>query len=264
MKITCLVENTSKTACKAKHGLSLYIETPLHKLLFDVGPDDTFIKNAETCGVDLTAVDTVVISHGHYDHGGGLSAFLAQNPTAQVYIQRGAFDPHYNKTGLLKLPIGIDPKLMQHPQVHLLDGDAVIDDELSVFTVSDTSKCRSPMNDVLLDDNGKDSFSHEQNLVIHTDPVVLITGCGHCGIVNIMEKAAPFKPAVCIGGFHLFNPVLRKTAPDALLSAIADILKEYDGTVFYTCHCTGEKAFRLLSQKAGNVRYLACGDMLTV
>jgi 7,8-dihydropterin-6-yl-methyl-4-(beta-D-ribofuranosyl)aminobenzene 5'-phosphate synthase len=264
MKIITLVENTSKTACKAKHGLSLYIETPLHKLLFDVGPDDTFIKNAVACGVDLTEVDTVVISHGHYDHGGGLGAFLEVNSTAQVYIQRGAFAPHYNKTGLLKLPIGINPKLMQHPQVHLLDGDSVIDEELSVFTVSDTSKCRSPMNDVLLDENGKDSFAHEQNLVIHTDPVVLITGCGHTGIVNIMEKATPLHPAVCIGGFHLFNPALRKTAPDALISEIADVLKGYSETVFYTCHCTGEKAFRLLSQKAGNVRYLACGDVLTI
>ncbi len=264
MKILALVENTCKTDLKAKHGLSLYIETTNHKLLFDVGPDDTLLRNAEKRGVDLAAVDTVVISHGHYDHGGALGAFLERNHTAKVYIQRGAFVPHYNKTGLLKLPIGIDPKLMQHPQVVLLDGDTKIDDELSVFTVSDTSKCHSPMNDVLLDDQGKDSFTHEQNLLIAGEKPVLITGCGHTGIVNIMEKAAAKHPAVCVGGFHLFNPALRKTAPEPLLHEIADILKGYDETVFYTCHCTGEKAFRIISQKADNVHYLACGDTLTV
>ena len=264
MKIVALVENTSKTDLKAKHGLSLYIETPNHKLLFDVGPDDTLFHNAEKRGVDLASVDTVVISHGHYDHGGALGAFLNRYHTARVYVQRSAFVPHYNKTGLLRLPIGLDASLADHSQVLLLDGDTKIDDELSVFTVSDTSKCHSPMNDVLCDDKGRDNFSHEQNLLIAGEKPVLITGCGHTGIVNIMEKAAALHPAVCVGGFHLFNPVLRKTAPDALLNEIADVLKGYDETVFYTCHCTGEKAFRLLSEKAENVRYLACGDMLMV
>ena len=91
-----------------------------------------------------------------------------------------------------------------------------------------TSRCHSPMNDVLLDDKGKDAFGHEQNLVIREDTTVLLTGCGHCGVVNIMEKAAALHPQYCIGGFHLFNPVLRKTAPDALLglvgATIADII----------------------------------------
>ena len=264
MKLITLVENTSRCDLKPKHGLSLYLETEKHKLLFDVGPDATVFENAKKRGVDLAAVDTVVISHGHYDHGGALSAFLEINRTAQVYIQRGAFVPHFSKAGLLKLPIGLDPALAQHPQVRLLDGDSVIDEELSVFTVSDTSRCHSPMNDVLLDDKGKDAFSHEQNLVIRGSATVLLTGCGHCGVVNIMEKAAPLQPQYCIGGFHLFNPVLRKTAPDALLDEIASSLAAYPETVFYTCHCTGEKALRYLAAKTPNLRPLSCGDELSL
>lgn len=262
MKLITLVENTSRCELKAKHGLSLYLETEKHRLLFDLGPDGTLFENAKKRGVDLTGVDVVVISHGHYDHGGALGAFLERNHTAQVYVQRAAFAPHFSKVGLLKLPIGLDPALARHPQVHLLDGDSVIDEELSVFTVADTSRCHSPMNDVLLDENGRDAFAHEQNLVIRGKSTVLLTGCGHCGIVNIMEKAAMLHPDSCIGGFHLFNPVLRKTAPDALLDEIAAYLAAYPETTFYTCHCTGEKALRYLVGKTPNLCALSCGDEL--
>ena len=184
MKLITLVENTSRCELKAKHGLSLYLETEKHRLLFDLGPDGTLFENAKKRGVDLTGVDVVVISHGHSDHGGALGAFLARHHTAQDYVQCTAFAPHFSKAGLLKLPIGLDPALARHPQVHLLDGDSVIDEELSVFTVADTSRCHSPMNDVLLDENGRDAFAHEQNLVIRGKSTVLLTGCGHCGIVG--------------------------------------------------------------------------------
>ena len=82
MKITALVENTAKEKLKAKHGLSLYIETKKHKILFDLGPDDTLFENARVCGIDLSKVDIVIISHGHMDHGGALSKFLAINKEA--------------------------------------------------------------------------------------------------------------------------------------------------------------------------------------
>ena len=97
MKITALVENTTNQGWRTVHGLSLYIETPGHKILFDVGPDDTLFANAERAGVDLAAVDTAIISHGHSDHGGALAAFLEVNRRAKVYIQRSAFDMHYIK-----------------------------------------------------------------------------------------------------------------------------------------------------------------------
>ena len=80
MKIVTLLENTAGDAglCAA-HGLSLYIETPKHKILFDMGPDARFLDNAKKLGVDLSAVDIAVLSHGHYDHGGGLRAFCEIN-----------------------------------------------------------------------------------------------------------------------------------------------------------------------------------------
>ena len=88
MKFVTLVEDTTKCELGAEHGLSIYAETEKHKLLFDVGTTDLFIKNAKALGIDLSQVDTVVISHGHNDHGGGLDAFLAINDHAVIYLQR--------------------------------------------------------------------------------------------------------------------------------------------------------------------------------
>ena len=72
MIIKVLSENTAASdEFGCEHGLSLYVETGKHRLLFDTGASDLFAKNAARLGVELSAVDTAVLSHGHYDHGGG-------------------------------------------------------------------------------------------------------------------------------------------------------------------------------------------------
>ena len=174
MRITSLVENISNTDLRAKHGLALYIETKQHKILFDLGPDHTLFDNAKRRNIDLSEIDTVIISHGHMDHGGALAQFLNVNSTAKIYIQRSAFYPHYNKVLFLKVPVGLEKQLQTRKQVILLDGDYVIDSELSLFTVNETNKCHSLMNDVLYEVDKKDAFSHEQNLIITEDKTALI------------------------------------------------------------------------------------------
>jgi len=85
MKITVLVENTCRPGFSATHGLSLYVETTRHRLLFDLGPDETLFDNAARLSIDLARVDTVILSHGHLDHGGALKRFLSLNHTALIY-----------------------------------------------------------------------------------------------------------------------------------------------------------------------------------
>lgn len=264
MKITSIVENTSNSELKAKHGLSLYIETLNHNIIFDLGPDRTLFDNAKRRKIDLTKIDIVVISHGHIDHGGALRDFLEINNNAKIYIQRNAFEPHYSKTLFLKIPIGIDKTLKEHPQVFLVDGDYKIDDELFLFTVNEAGKCNSPVNDVLYDKDGKDDFSHEQNLLIKEKQSVVIMGCGHSGVVNIMNKAKMYRPRVCVGGFHLYNPITKRGVPDALLNEISENLKDYDDIRFYTCHCTGKRAFQYLSKQMTNLFYLSCGEIIDI
>lgn len=262
MKITALVENKSACELAAVHGLSLYIETEEHKLLFDLGPDQTLLKNAEKRGIDLTKVDTVVISHGHFDHGGALDAFLKMNHTAKIYVQRKAFEKHFSKLlGFVKVPIGLDRQLENHHQVVLVEGEQRLDRELLLFTVTDTAKFYSAANDTLYDEKGRDSFAHEQNLMIFAEKNVLVMGCGHCGVVNILERAAEYRTEVCIGGYHLTIPALKRTVPEEILEGIAGELRQYDMD-FYTCHCTGEKAFEYLAKRVDRMRYFACGDEL--
>lgn len=264
MKITALVENKSNCELSATHGLSLYVETEKHRLLFDLGPDQTLLKNAEKRGIDLGGVDTVVISHGHYDHGGALAGFLKVNHSAKIYVQRRAFEKHYSKAmGLVKVSIGLDRKLAEHPQVILTDGDCQIDGELLLFTVNHTSRFHSAANVNLFDEAGRDSFGHEQNLLILGEKPVLIMGCGHCGAVNILERAEEHHPQVCIGGYHLCVPATGKTVPEETLAGIAGELRKYDMD-FYTCHCTGEKAFAYLSSRVPRMKYLSCGEEISV
>lgn len=82
--------------CIAEHGLSLYIETEKRKLLLGTGQTDAVVKNAETSGIDLSTVDTVVLSHGHYDHSGSILPFSQINHTAQIIMQKSAAEPHFN------------------------------------------------------------------------------------------------------------------------------------------------------------------------
>jgi len=263
MKITALVENQSKSELKGKHGLALYIETSKHRILFDVGPDDTLFENSEALGINLLEIDIVVISHGHYDHGGALEPFLKLNHSAKVYAQRKAFERHYSKTLFKKRDVSLAPDLLTHPQVVLLDGDYTISDELILFTTPDIEKYKSTANKTLYSEAGRDDFSHEQNLIILDDTNVLVMGCGHAGAVNILEKAVVYKPQVCVGGYHLWNPVSKKTVPDKLLESISQELSKHD-IHYYTCHCTGQEAYDYLARRVQNMSYLFCGNTIEV
>ncbi len=102
MRIVNLIENTEGVeGCSCAHGLSFYIETEKHKLLFDLGPSGDTLGNAGQLGVDLKAVDTVILSHGHYDHSGGIISFSEINNDAPIYMQRSATGDYYAELSLL-------------------------------------------------------------------------------------------------------------------------------------------------------------------
>lgn len=273
MIIKTLVENTSvSTEYKSKHGISFYIETPKHKILFDLGQNDIFLKNAEKMGVDISAVDTVIISHGHFDHAGALGLFLEKNKTAKVYIRKNAFEKHYTKTMGLFINIGIDEKLKNHPQIILTDESTVLDNELSLFSGVSERKFYSQSNNALFAKSGEkkqlDDFSHEQSLIINFEgKYILVSGCSHAGIVNIMEKAEKIigkAPDYVIAGFHLYNPSNKKYEKPELAKAIAEQLST-KSTMYYTCHCTGKKAYSILKDVlAEKIGYLSAGSSLEI
>ncbi len=262
MYIKCLVENKSTCELNAKHGVCFYIKTKNHEILFDLGPDKLFLENAQKCGIDITNIDTVIISHGHNDHGGGLKTFLSVNNKAKIYIQREAFSNHYTKFLFFFLNISLDKSLINNENIICLDGDYVIDEELSLIT-SKKKDDLSPMNDHLYDyKKEKDMFNHEQSLLIKENKNVLFTGCSHSGVTNILDSINGVID-VQIGGFHLYNPVNKKHVDDDYLKKIENKFKLYNNE-FYTCHCTGEYCYDYLSKNNPNIHYISCGMELNI
>lgn len=271
MKITTLVENTSVSSkYEATHGLSFYIETMNHKILFDLGPNELFLKNAEKLGIDIALVDTVIISHGHSDHGGGLATFLENNKSAKVYVHETAFDKYYTKTFDDPCYAGIDSSIKNHPQIILTGDNCIIDTELQLYSKVTDRECYSLLNNNLFVKTDKgleyDNFIHEQNLIISENGnYTLLAGCAHCGIINVQKKAEKIighELAFLIGGFHLFNPISKECESTAFVKNIADKLKTRN-TKYYTCHCTGEEAFAVLKDILDDkIDYLAVGSSI--
>ena len=136
MIIKTLVEDTTDSPLlESEHGLSIYIEANDKKILFDTGAGSLFLQNAYKMGVRIKDVDVAVISHGHYDHGGGLQAFLEENEKACVYIHKKAFDRYFSKMrGGNAVNAGIDPSLKSHERLRLTDGNLLIDEETELFS----------------------------------------------------------------------------------------------------------------------------------
>ena len=256
MRIITLVENTcGHENCIAEHGLALYIETVKHKLLLDTGQTDAVVKNAEVLGIDLTAVDTVILSHGHYDHSGGILPFSQINRTAQIIMQRKAAEPHYNGERY----IGIDQAILGLPNIRLIDGDLRLDDELFLFSGITGRRCYPHGNRKLSRmEKGKkvpDDFAHEQCLVISENGKQwLLSGCAHNGILNILDRYKEMfgdAPDYVITGFHMMKKDGEHTEEEkAVIMQTAQELAKMK-TVFFSGHCTGIPAFEMMKEIMG-------------
>lgn len=258
MKITSLLENTTlNNSYKTEHGLSLYIETKNHKILFDMGQTDLFVENAKTLGINLEDIDIAILSHGHYDHGGGLEKFLKINTKAPVYLSRFAFGDYYN--GQEKY-IGLDKKIKNNKRLIFTDDNTVINNNMTLYSCNSFERKHNPGSSGLTElSNGifePDKFLHEQYLLINeNDKKILISGCSHKGILNITDW---FLPDVLVGGFHF-----SKLSLDDKLKEYAEYLDKSD-TAFYTCHCTGTIQYDFMKTHMRNLHYLSCGSTIEV
>lgn len=258
-------------------GFSALVEADGQRILFDTGAKkQTVLGNAEALGVDLTTVPTVVLSHHHDDHVGGLltlrSAVVEHEPTAlaTVHVGRGMFEPRRFGTKAKEVNAMLDIR----PAFEATGGSFVVHEgptELApgVWVTGPVPRVHEEHNWGTSrrlegeDGWGEDTLPESQSLVFDTDRgLVVLSGCGHAGIVNIVTYArqeireAPVYGA--IGGFHL-----HKAEPSHLTWTAEELetvgLQRFDGA-----HCTGETAverFASLPTMAGlGSRELGVGE----
>ncbi len=249
MRISVLIENTAASdKLVAEHSLSLLLETQSARILFDAGASSVFAENAKAMGIDLSHVDFAVLSHGHYDHGGGLPHFLELNDHAPVWVSPHAFDAHFNAVGK---DISLPQELKSSGRI--CTPSAAVQELAPGITLYQAACVPSPypaagagMSAIIDGRLVADDFRHEQYLLIEKHGKrILISGCSHRGILNI---ASHFKPDVLIGGFHFMKADSEADAP--MLMQAAELLSTLP-TRYYTGHCTGAAATELLGGRMG-------------
>lgn len=262
LKITTLIENTpsQNPALSNEHGLSLYIETEDIKILFDTGQSGAFIGNAEILQKDLTTLDYMIISHGHFDHSGGVHKVLDILGKQTNMIVGSEFfvkkykdmqDGTYFFAGNSNTEESIaakDIKLTKLAAEMIYLTDHVV--LFHHFPYHSSFEHPNPYF-VVEEKEGYtlDLFSDEIALGIITEKgLVVIVGCSHAGIVNILseiEKKMNMHIHAVIGGTHLVD------ADEDRIQKTMEYFDEKKIEVVAVSHCTGEKACALLSEHYG-------------
>jgi 7,8-dihydropterin-6-yl-methyl-4-(beta-D-ribofuranosyl)aminobenzene 5'-phosphate synthase len=251
VKVTILVENTvADDALRAEHGFAVWIETAAGRVLFDTGQGPALAPNAERLGVDLSTTDAVALSHGHYDHTGGMTTALRAAPHATVYAHPAALDPKYAHLGAfapraIGVPSSSARALAEHRgafveskrPTEVLRGVYLTGEVPRTMDFEDTG------GPFVLDEKGvaPDPMLDDQALYLASDDgVVLIVGCAHAGVVNTMRYVSELtggRPFACVlGGMHLIG------ASHERIDETTEAFEELDVKRIGPAHCTGAEA----------------------
>jgi len=217
IRITVLVENSvHRQGLVAEHGLSFHVQSGEHSLLFDTGQTGLAVINSETLRLPLDRVEAIVLSHGHYDHTGGVSAILDVVPAARVYLHPAAFENKFNRSSDRSREIGMSDCVAMAirrragglvetaGRTGITDGVFVTGEIPRANTFEDTGGA------FFLDAEGTrpDPLTDDQALVVDLGrSVILLLGCAHAGVVNTLDHVRHLtagKPvSAVIGGLHL-------------------------------------------------------------
>ncbi len=268
--LTILVDNhTSDGRLQAEHGLSIHLAGRGRTILFDAGQSEQALQaNAKALGISLEDVQAVVLSHGHYDHAGGLPAVLRASRTPAVYAHPQAFAPRWSQKPGLPLKEVSNPHKRQKLQAY----GAAIRPVQSPEPLEDWLVLSGPI--------GGNSWGVEQFVVRREDELVpddfedelcllvqgqhgwgVVTGCCHRGLANTLRTArfvirrAPI--VAVIGGLHL------RRVPHEDLDEVLTVLAGFGQPALYPCHCTGDAAIRYLETRyAGEVHAVSAGSRI--
>lgn len=277
VRITTLIENTigEHKSLNTEHGLSFLIEKDDVSLLFDTGSSDKYIKNAERLHIDLNRVSHVILSHGHYDHTGGLKPFadFRKHSDFTLWTGTGFFNEKYGQYGPSFQFLGndfnrsfldnasIDYREVSSDKTEVVPGVWIVTNfkkthpEETIhprFVLWDSAeKCAYP-----------DDFRDEVLVVVESEKgLIVIVGCSHPGILNMLDTVRRLfnEPIYALlGGTHLVE------APDPQLKLIIDAVLKMKISIIGVSHCTGEKAASVIEEKASGSFRNCTGSALIV
>lgn len=255
---------------RSEHGLSVLITLSNgRQWLWDVGQSPLFLENAAKLGVDLTQIEGLALSHGHYDHTGGLAAiFLEAGFRGPIFAHPSFAAVRYKKKqggGLEKIGLNLDPLIRRSLRINEVNDRCDLDEGLTMFSAIPRREGLFQAVDGYFFDTkaiSPDLVSDDSCLVIRTGrgPMVIL-GCCHSGLANTLHHlhgVAGLKSIhAVVGGLHLL------TAPHAALQETVATLREYAVQAVYPCHCTGEKAVGFLKEKLpGAVFEIGAGTVI--
>lgn len=266
-KLTVLVENSTRSAALiGEHGFSIHIETGHGSGLFDTGQTGAPIENAVTLGIDLARLDWIVLSHGHYDHCGGLPAVLDNAPNARVVSHPDAFLRKYvvcEGGGHRDAGMPITKAELEARGVAMRLDTRPVRVAPKIWTTGEVARTNAfetiPERFAIDRGNGAfepDPFADDMSLVLETsEGLVVLLGCSHAGVVNIVNHIGQWWPGqsihALIGGMHLHE------ADSDRIDRTVRIVKGRGINVVGPGHCTGETAVERFRETFGR-RCVTC------
>ena len=256
INIQILVDNEARDGLKAEHGFSLWLEVDGQNILFDTGQEDALLYNAGQLHIDLEKADTLVLSHGHYDHTGGLADVLSCNHQVEVYCHAAAFLPRYSIRDGIAKPVKMTTRAMSsianlpEERMHWVTKSVHIGKNVAITgEIPRKVDFETTGGSFYFDQDGKrtDAIVDDMALWVNSSKgLIICIGCCHAGIINtinhIKNVSGVTKIHALIGGLHLIN------ADESRLLKTVELLKKEDIKNIITCHCTGDVAHQLLEE----------------
>ena len=273
LKITTLDENTASYGYLAEWGLSFYIEFAGRKILFDAGMSSITVENARQAKIDLSLIDTIVLSHGHSDHTGGLPNLLKCIGEVPVVAHPDIWTQKYvlentGKHDFCGIPFRPEELESRGARFHLSrEPYKVTDNMYTTGEVAITNNYEQIDSDLFVkvgENYQPDPMNDDQSLVIRTDQgLVIITGCAHRGIVNTIHHAQEMTSEehiyAVIGGFHLYQ------ASEDRIDKTIRALTCLDVQKVAPCHCTGFYAMsRIVNAMPNRYQNIATGAVIEI
>lgn len=257
-------------ALKGEHGLSMFLETPRGNLLFDTGIGWSLLHNARELGVDISTIDQVVLSHGHYDHTWGLNQLLLRRGSIPVWAHDYFDKPHYSYRNNRRKYIG---SYLERSNLDFRPVEGVVELTENVWTISapmiDRDKKFLPMDRSLVVFNPEgvaedDPLLDDISLLVKgSRGYSVILGCAHSGVVNILESAADIAGTrsffTVIGGMHLASQ-----NREFVQRTVGKLTGSFSIEKWRPNHCTGFRASLALGRAVEDLEWASSGYSMEI